>query len=232
MPDLTPGAPPVEPSTPPVEPQQQEPATPVVTPPVAPVVIPPAVVTDPDWEARYKGSVLLVEELTIANRDHVTQQQAQTSEIERLTTALGTKDIEKTVAVSERDKNLEAALIVNAAQDTELVQLRAHKLKVDLANELGHPELITILDSIPTMIDPEVQKTVMMDFVNFREAGIQEREKALLSGVTPPVSPVISAPVMPTTAKGWQDKLNELPLGSAERQKVSDQWYDWMRQQG
>jgi len=208
---------------------QQAASPPVVTPPVAPVVAVPD--PDTDWEKRYKGSVKMVEQLTIANRDHASQQQLQTSEIERLKADLANKDIERTVAVSERDTNLETALTASAAKDTELAKLRAHKLKVDLAKELGHPELISILDRIPDMEDHEVQKTVMMDFVQFREAGIQEREKALLSGTTPPVSPVISTPATPTTTEGWAAYVEDLPLGSKERTKASDEWFEWTRQQ-
>jgi len=213
-----------------VEPLQQEPITPA---PIVPVDPEPAPLgNEPiDWEGRYKGSVKLAERLTIANRTLTEQQQVQTSENEQLKTALASKEIEQTVAVGERDKNLETILTENATQASELVTLRAHKAKVDLVKELGHPELISILDSIPTMSDPEMQKTVMMDFVQFREEGVQEREKSLLSGITPPVTPIVDTPIAPTTNEGWQEKLNELPLGSAERQKLSDQWYEWTRQQ-
>jgi len=222
--DVTPG------EQPPVDPQQQEPINPAATPPVDPAPTNPGN-APVDWEARYKGSVSMVERLTIANRDLTEQQQLQNSENEQLKAALASKEIEQTVAVGERDKNLENVLIESAAKDTELAQLRAHKAKVDLAKELGHPELISILDSIPTMDDPEVQKTVMMDFVQFREDGIQQREKMLLSGITPPVTPIIDTPVAPTTTEGWQAKLSELDPNSPEHRKVSDQWYEWERQQ-
>lgn len=216
---------------------QLPPPDPALTPPVVPVeptpVIPPtSKPPDGNWEARFKGSVLKVEELTIATRDLTGQLQAKSSEIEQLKAELAKKDVEKTVAVSERDKNLQVSLTESAAKDTELASLRAYKLKVETAREMGHPELVTILGSIPDMTDPEVLKAVMGDFVQFRESGIQDREKALLSGLTPSVTPIINAPVTPTTKEGWEQYINTFPLGSKERSAASDSWYDWLQLQG
>lgn len=211
--------------------QQSDPnpaATPPASTPTGPNV--PAGISPGNWEARYKGAVAKIEELTLANRNLQTQQQVQASEIERLNTALATKDVEKTVAVGERDKNLENVLTRNQELEVELTQLRAYKLKVETARELGHPELVHILGSIPDIGDAEVLKGVMTDFIKFRQDGIKEREAVLLSGYTPPVPNVQTTQTLPTTAKGWESHLDQLPLGSPERQKAFDQYFEWTQQ--
>ena len=182
---------------------------------------------DETLEKRFAGAIRKLEELTIANRNLESQLVAKTSEMERLSAQLTNKDIEKTVAVGERDKNLETVLKAKQTSDTELGVLRAFKAKVDMAHQLGHPELIGIIQNIPDIADAEVLKVVMSDFVKFREDGIKAREQTLLSGITPSVSPVQSTTPLPSTSKSWQEHISGLPIGSAERTKAMDQWGQW-----
>ncbi|HEY45699.1 MAG TPA: hypothetical protein G4O14_02810 [Anaerolineae bacterium] len=206
------------------------PAEPVVAPPVTPAPATPPAGSTPDGfveKGRFDGAIRKIEELTIASRSHAEELKAKDLEIERLTASLSSKDIEKTVAVGERDKNLETALTENQALLTEVQQLRAYKMKVETAREMGRPELIQILDKIPDLADAEVLKSVMADFVKFREDGIKERETALLSGITPPAPPIHNAPEKPTTGEGWSAYVNKFPIGSKERQAAFDEWGDW-----
>jgi len=214
--------------------QQQDPA-PVTTPPATPPSNPtPPADNVPDGfvkQERFSGAIKKIEELTLANRGLNEQLTAKTSEMEQLNAQLASKDIEKTVAVGERDKNLEVALKKNADMEKELASLRAFKMKVETARELGHPELIGILDRIPAMEDADVLKDVMSDFVNFRESGIKEREQALLSGYTPPTPSVQPTDEAPQSNKEWEKHVNSLPVGSKDRQEAFDKWFDWQQEQ-
>lgn len=178
-------------------------------------------------QARFTGAVQTIEKLTTEKRTFEGQLAAKTSELEQLRTQLATKDIETTVAVSERDKNLQTIVQEKAALEAEHTKAKAQLLKVEVAKELGKPELLLILGSIPDMTDKEALTTVMSDFVRFREDGVKERESQLLAGVTPPLSSVTVAPEWPVNSEGWQKLLNSLPLGSPERAKAFTAYGDW-----
>lgn len=139
------------------------------------------------WKTRYTGLVRKVEELTLTNRDLTSQLATKTSENEQLKAQLGLKDTEKSVAISERDRQLQAALQSNSGLESELTELRAMKLKLKVMKDLKAPHLLKILDRIPNMTDEEALKTVMSDFNSFAADLVQEREQQLLSGMTPPL---------------------------------------------
>jgi len=222
---------------PPVDPEQQAgnnpETTPPVTPPETPPQTPPAGQTPPelDWKKRYDGAVLSLQQLTAEKRTLEASIQEKTSQVEQLQATLSSKDIEKTVAVGERDKNLEAALKQNQDLQAELASLKAFKLKIEVAKELNAPELVQIADRIPDLTDKEVLTNVMQDFLGFRQSGIRERETALLSGITPPTPPIQNTPSKPTTAEGWQTYVNEFAIGSKERMAAFDEWFDWQQEQ-
>nr|MBN1228885.1 hypothetical protein [Anaerolineae bacterium] len=195
---------------------EQQPAT-TTQAPVSP---------DLDWEARYKGSVKKIQDLTIENRDLKAQLEQQTSDIERLNAHLSTSGVEKDAAVGERDKIIEQRVLELQAKDRELEELRSFKAKVTTARELDAPELIDIIDNIPSVSDPEALKTVMADFKSFADRKVKQREEQLMAGFTPPVGPVNNTPTKPSTRDGWQRLVNNLPLGSAERQKALDDWFE------
>jgi hypothetical protein len=182
-----------------------------------------------DWKARFDGQVKKIEQLVTGQRDLEAQLATKTSECEQLKAQLGIKDTEKNVAISERDKRLQEALTAKSTLDAELSDLRAYKLKVDVAKELGHPNLLKIIDKIPNMTDREALKSVLSEFAEFARDAAKERETALLSGVTPGLQnnqpPQIN---VPTSDEGWMKLLNDKPLGSPERQKVYDEYWTWL----
>lgn len=178
-------------------------------------------------QARFAGAVKTIEKLTTEKRTFEEQLAAKSSELEQLRTQLATKDIETTVAVSERDKNLQTIVQEKATLEADYGKAKAQLLKVEVAKELGKPELLLILGSIPDMTDKEALKIVMADFVRFREDGVKERESQLLAGVTPSLSSVVVAPEWPVNSDGWQKLLNSLPLGSPERAKAFAAYGDW-----
>jgi hypothetical protein len=183
-----------------------------------------------NWEARYKGAVRKIEELTLGNRDLTAQLAAKASEIEQLKVQLSTKDVEKTVAVSERDTKLEQFIKESADLQSKLKELAAFQAKVKMAQEINRPELIKIIDRIPAVEDPQVLKGIMEDFTRFADDLVKEREKQIFSGVLPPIGPG-SAPQKPTSSASWEKHINTLPLGSKERAAAMDEYYDFLASQ-
>jgi hypothetical protein len=181
-----------------------------------------------DWEARYKGSVATIERLTLENRSLKSELDTKTSDLEQLRIQLGQKDTEHQVAVVERDRQLQTITQAKAQAESELTELRALKLKVDVATELGRPELLKIAQRIPNVTDHEALKAIMTDFVGFADSMVHEREKQLLNGITPSVSSVGQAPSAPSSRDAWLSKINSLPLGSPERAKAFDDYGDWL----
>lgn len=222
-PVIEPGAAPVVPPTEPTPPAQPPPAEPVTTPPA-----PPAGFIE---QARYNGLVKKVEELTLSNRALTEQLTTKASETEQLTGQLAVKDTEKTVAVSERDKALETSMTENQGLQAELTELRALKLKLEVANDLKRPELISILDRLPNLEDKEALTVVANDMLRFADDLVDEREKQLTSGVTPPISPISAAPATPSTPAAWETHINSQVLGSPERAKAADDYGDWLETQ-
>lgn len=205
------------------DPGQQTPPAPASTPPAVPQTPPSGFVE----QERFSGAIRKIEELTTAQRTKELDLQAKLSEIERLKAELANRDIEKTVAVGERDRAYQAALQEGAALKHEVEQLKAFQLKVEVAKEIGHPELLTILHTIPDLTDREVLKNVMGDFVRFREEGVTARERQLFAGITPPISPIVNAPAEPASDEEWQRRVNGLAVGSKERQQAFDAWFEW-----
>jgi vacuolar-type H+-ATPase subunit I/STV1 len=216
---VTAETPPTE--TPPAQPSDATPATPQpATPPAGYIE-----------QARYNGLVKKVEELTLSLRETEGQLAAKTSEYEQLNEQLSIKDTEKTVAVGERDKALQTALTENQAKDTELAELRALKLKLEVAKELQRPDLVAILEQLPNLEDKEALTVVAKDFLGWGDQLVSEREKQLSAGVTDPISSVTAAPAKPTTSEGWENYINSLPIGTPERDDAFNEFGDWAESQ-
>lgn len=196
----------------------------------APASTPPAPRAE-DYKPRYDGAVRKIEELTTSRRDLEAQLTAKTSELEQLRSQLATSQVEKEVAVGERDKNLQTVVQEKAALEAEIAKAKSDLLKVQVAREMGHPELIQIMDTIPSMTDPEALKTVMGDLLRFRNDGVKQREQELLAGTSPAQPPTAPVKETPSTVEGWQAHINSLPLGSPERAKALDAWGDWTMKQ-
>lgn len=197
------------------------------TPPAQPAS-PPSQPTDAvNWEARYKGMVKKVEELTLSGRETQEQLQAKISEIERLEADLGLKDTEKTVAVSERDKQLNELVQSKTDLEQELSSLRALSLKVEVANEIGNPEMLAIVDTIPNLTDKEALTSLMTNISDWGDKRVKAREEQLLAGTTPDVTPTPPQVSLPTSSEDWQNYVNQAPMGSDEREQRMNAWRDW-----
>lgn len=181
-----------------------------------------------DYKARFDGAIKKIEQLTLRARELEAQLAAKSSEIEQLTSQLGIKDVEKTVAVGERDKNLQVALQENSTLKARVQELEGLALKVKIAKELGRPELIKIADRIPALTDEKVLKEVMSDLLGFADDMVKGREQQILAGWTPPTGPVGGGKTTPASKQSWEDHINSLPLGSKERSRAMDDYYEWL----
>jgi hypothetical protein len=178
---------------------------------------------------RYNGLVRKVEELTLSTRGLNDQLAAMSSENEQLKAQLGLAATEKTVAVGERDKQLQEKVQANMALEKELTELRGMKLKYDVIKKLNRPELIRIADKIPAMTDPDALEVVMKDFASFADEMVTAREKQLLAGITPGVNPTqATIAATPQSEADWDRHIESLPLGSPERNQAMDRYWDFL----
>jgi hypothetical protein len=207
-------------------PEQQVPETPGQQAPVTPPTTPAVQTPNPqeDWKTRFDGAIQKIEQLTITNRSLQADLATKTSEIEQLKQQLSQGDIEKTVAVGERDKRLQELLTTNQTLESENASLKALRLKLEVAKELNRPDLVAILDNVPNLTDKEALTNVMSTFSNWADNLVQQREQQLSIGITPPVSAHQTPPQKPSTSEGWQRHINSLPVGSQERQTALNEW--------
>jgi len=180
-------------------------------------------------QARYTGAIQKIEELTITNRTLSEQLAAKTSEIEQLRTQLGVKDAEKSAAISERDKQIQSYVQQQSSAEKELGELRAMQLKMEVAKELGRLDLLKVADTIPAMTDREALKTVMGNIAGLVEEAVREREKQLMAGITAPIeNGGQKTNPLPASAKDWDGYLASLTLGSPERERAMDAYWNWL----
>jgi hypothetical protein len=218
----------------------EDPVEPVVDPapeptPPQPPATPPA--TAPRAEvpegyiekARYDGLVRKTEELTLSNRDLNAQLAAATSEKEQLSSQLGIKDTEKSVAVGEYQKQLEQALETNTSQASELQALRAMKSKMELVKKHNAGHLLPILDRIPYVEDEEAMEIVFTDFLKWGEDIAKNRENQLLAGYVPPAAPNIpeSEPVTPQTKADWDKYIQS----ADDKEAAFQEYWAWGQSQ-
>ena len=184
-----------------------------------------------DWEGRYKGSVKKIEELVVANRNLEAKLAEALSQIERKDADLSLRETEKTVAVSERDKQIQDLVSKSSEVEKQLAELQALQLKVKVATELGRPDLLGLAQHIPNVTDEGVLKTIMTDFAKFSETAVKQREQQLLSGTS------FAGGVSPTTTTApqsdaeWMALINNAGLGTKERSKAFDDYYAWLSAQ-
>ena len=176
---------------------------------------------------RFDGLMLKVQELTEAQKKYTADLASKDAEIARLSGEIAIKDTEKTVTVAERDKQLNELIQSKSQSEAELAELRALKLKLEVVEELGRPDLVKILKNIPALTDKDALKTVLEDFARFGDESAAAREKQLLAGITPAVSAAQPAGASPQSDDGWMRHIESLPLGSVERAKAMDEYWTW-----
>ena len=216
--------PPLEPKTPP-EPAVTPPET---TPPVEPT--PPDPLEPMVETKRFTGAIQKIQTLTEELRGKDQELAALNTQIEHDKMQTAVKDAETQTGYSERDKQLETALLEKTQIESDTAVLKSKLAKIEIAKELGHPELISIIDTIPTFEDAALQKKAMEDILGFADVQVKEREKSLLAGITPAVTPT-PAPgeSLPASNEAWEKSIAAEP-DAAKRKTVFDEWWDWRQQ--
>jgi hypothetical protein len=205
------------------EQQETTPETPV-TPPVVPPAQPAKI--SEDWEARYKGTSTVINRLNAETAEWKTKYEQALADAEQLRSQVNLKDVEKTVAVGERDKQLSELVKAKTELESEITSLRALKRKLDIAKELGRPDLVEVADSIPSIEDPTVLKEIMSGMLKWSDGQVQARERQLLSGVTPPVSsvPPVTQTLPPIEDEAaWRAYVNSTG-DPKEKQRRFEEW--------
>ena len=182
-----------------------------------------------NWEARYKGLVPTVQNLTEQVKAIQAELAAKVSEIERLNGQLGLKEVEKTAAVGERDNQIQQLAQTNQASQTELARLKALELKLNTAIELNKPELISLFKTIPDVPDPVALKTIMTSIDDYAALKVKGRETQLLAGTGMPAGGAPAPAAGPQSQSEWQAAIEKAPLGSKERANLMDSYGDWLQ---
>lgn len=172
-----------------------------------------------DWKPRYDGAVRKMQELTETIKSLQGQLETKSSEIEQLNTQLSSKDAEFGMTRKELEEKLNAFQTENEQAKGELSKLRAFNTKVEVAKELGHPELIKILDTFPDTDDKDSLKKSMELVANFTLEQVKSRETELTAGVTPNITAPAGTP-LPKTAADWDKYIQSLPPG----EKRNEAW--------
>ena len=181
-----------------------------------------------NWKERYDGLNKKVQELVLQARSLEEQLGSKSSELEQLRSQLTVKDTEKTVAVSERDKQIETLMKQSQTAESELRRLKALELKLKVAQDLKRPELIDIAKHIPDLEDEEALKVVMQDFARFTDEAVKAREEQLLAGVTLNAGGSQAKEAGPSTEQEWVRAIERATLGSRERRELMDAYGDWL----
>jgi chromosome segregation ATPase len=201
-------------------PDQQAPAS------EAAPVQPPINLDDYVEKKRFTGAMQALQEKDEALKAAQAKLQEKASEVERFQKDLAVKEAEVGVTLSQRDKMLEEASQKAKELEQQNLALQANMLKVQVANEIGHPELVKILDTIPNMADKDSLTTVMTQIAGFANEQVQQREQQLLAGTTPGTSPVQQGPTYPNAGddKGWESYLASLEPYSKEYNQALEAW--------
>lgn len=182
-----------------------------------------------DWKARFDGQVRKIEELTLRNRELEGQLAAKASDIEQLRAQLSIKDTEKTAAVNEREKTIQELTQSRVTVEDEIRRLRGLEMKVRVAREMDRPDLLRVIDTIPMVTDEAALRSVLETLSDYADNAVRDREKQLMAGVTPAISNGgAKGSGAPASDEEWQNFINRLPLGSGERSKAHDDYWNWL----
>ena len=179
---------------------------------------------------RFTGAIQKIQALTEELRSKDQELGALNSQIEQLSNQQAVREAEVQAGYGERDQKLEAALKEVEAIKSEASALQAKLGKIEIAKELGHPELVSIIDTIPSFEDQELQRKAIQDIIDFTDERIKARESTLLSGITPPVAPPSVTDTAPSSDEGWKQAIDNED-DPAKRDALFDQWWEWQQKQ-
>ena len=178
-----------------------------------------------DWEARFKGLQRKYNALVEAKSELEAQLSDLTSAKDGLEKKLDTLSVEKDTLITDNKRKFDELTKTLTEREQELEKLSSYQKKVQVARELGHPELIRVLDVIPDTTDEDVLKDSFKSIIELANDAVKQREEQLAEGLSPGAADSDGTP-MPTTEQGWKEYIEGLPLGSPERQKAYDTWFN------
>ena len=191
---------------------------------------PPAIPQGYVPEARLSGALQKIEQLTLTNKGLTDQLTAANTRIGELQAQSQVKDTEYSAKVGEGSQALQAVEGERDSLQTENKRLQAELDKAKLVGEMGHHNLLPILDQIPVSEDPEQQKAAIAKMATWADGLLQAREAALTAGnttvVTQPATTVAGDTKLPVTAADWEKHIESLPYGSPERQAAWDNYWE------
>ena len=177
-----------------------------------------------DWEARFKGLQRKYNALVETKSELETQLSDLTSTRDGLEKKLDTLSVEKDTLVTDNKRKFDELTERLTEREQELEKLASYQKKVQVARELGHPELIRVLDVVPDTTDEDALKESFKSIIELANDAVRQREDQLAEGISPGAAESDGTP-MPTTEKGWLDYIESLPLGSDERARAYDTWF-------
>lgn len=184
-----------------------------------------------NWEARFKG-IQPKYQGALSQITTLTNQIAEkSSELEQLRAQLGVVAAEKDRIASDFGTQFQTLKTQLSETQAQLEPLRQQNAKLKVAKENGFADLLPILDAIPYASDETVMKDTMSAFKNVIDKKVEEREKQLLSGVTPKTPATQVAVTLPTTNDGWREYLNGTS-DQIEKDKRFNQFRAWGKTQG
>jgi hypothetical protein len=212
---------PTTPAVPAPAEQQQAPGTP------APAGQVPAGYVE---QGRLTGALQKIQELTLSNRALIEQGNAKDATIGQLQAQLAEAGANGKATAGEQSSVIQNLTKERDDLKAQVAQFNATKSKIKLINEAGRPELYAILDSIPDAADEAAQKKIIDDLGAFAVSIATKREAQLVAGTLPGNNnPQTVAQVTPKSDKEWAVYVNALPLGSPERGKAMDQYFEWTK---
>lgn len=182
-----------------------------------------------DYKPRYDGAVRKIQELTETLKGLHGQLGEKSSNLEQLQSQLSSKDAEIDAVKGQHETQFTALKSDFDKAQTELSKLQALQLKLETANELGHPELIRIFDTIPDAQDKAAIKKSMETVINFAKSQVKARESELTAGVTPAQG--TSTITLPKTQGEWMQRISGMPENSKERKEAWDAYFEWAKTQ-
>ena len=180
---------------------------------------------------RLTNALQKIEQLTLANRALADQSVAKDATAGQLQAKLSLNEAQIAASAGEHSSILLNLTKERDALKVEVAKFTATKAKIKLINDAKRPELYQILDSIPDAADEAGQKKIIDDLGAFAVNIASQREAQLVAGTIPgnnnPQGGTAAA--LPTSDKEWAVHLNALTLGSPERGKAMDQYFEWTR---
>jgi hypothetical protein len=175
---------------------------------------------------RLDGALAKIQELTLANRALTDQVNGIQTKYGTLEGAVSQKDAEASVKAGEFQKQIQALQEQLTVANTTIKTYESDKLKLKALQEMGRPDLISVMDTIPAGPDLESTKTAFANIAKYADDIKKRRETELLAGLSGTQSVAqVTAPPAPQTEKDWSAHIESLPLGSKERQKAWDAYF-------